>query len=272
MLSPGIVLMIIAGILSAGSARPTPQVLAHRGASGYAPETTLASYRMALQMKVDYLELDLQMTADGELVAIHDTTVDRTTNGKGPVGSKTLDQLKELDAGSWFNRVFPDKARNEYVGEKIPTLQEIIDLAKPTPAGLYIELKSPELYPPDFEAKLLSILRRNKFEQRVLVQSFNAHSVEKMKSLDAGIRTALLVGNLSGEPVGAALKVRANELAINYELLTPDIVKRARDNGLTIAVWTVDEVDAMKRMIELGVDRIITNYPDRLQALLKEIR
>lgn len=259
MLSLGVLLMIIGA---------TPQVIAHRGASGYAPETTLASYRMALQMKVDFLELDLQMTADGELVAIHDTLVDRTTNGRGAVGEKTLAELKALDAGSWFNRIFPDKARSEFAGEKIPTLQEIIELTKPTSAGLYIELKSPELYPPDFEAKLLSILRRNQFEKRVLVQSFNAHSIEKMKSLDAGVRTALLVRSLSIDPVEATLKVRANELAISFELLTPEIVKRARDNGLAITVWTVDEVDAMKRMIELGVDRIITNYPDRLQTLL----
>ena len=264
MLSLGNILMIIAGILSANL-----DVIAHRGASGYAPETTLASYRLALQMKVDYLELDLQMSADGELIAIHDTLVDRTTNSKGAVGEKTLAELKALDAGSWFNRVFPDKARSEYAGEKIPTLEEIIELTKPTTAGLYIELKSPELYPADFEARLLSILRRHKFEKRVLVQSFNARSIEKMKSLDAGIRTALLVSNQSIDPIEATLKVQANELAISYELLTPDIVKRARDKGLAITVWTVDEVDAMKRMIELGVDRIITNYPDRLQTLLK---
>ena len=264
MLSLGNILMIIAGILSANL-----DVIAHRGASGYAPETTLAAYRLALQMKVDYLELDLQMSADRELIAIHDTLVDRTTNGKGAVGEKTLAKLKALDAGSWFNRVFPDKARSEYAGEKIPTLEEIIELTKPTTAGLYIELKSPELYPADFEARLLSILRRHQFEKRVLVQSFNAHSIEKMKSLDAGIRTALLVSNQSIDPIEATLKVRANELAISYELLTPDIVKRARDKGLAITVWTVDEVDAMKRMIELGVDRIITNYPDRLQTLLK---
>jgi glycerophosphoryl diester phosphodiesterase len=261
MFSLGVLLMIIG---------PTPQVIAHRGASGYAPETTLASYRIALQMKVDYLELDLQMTADGELVAIHDTLVDRTTNGKGAVGEKTLAELKALDAGSWFNRLFADKARTEYVGEKIRTLQEIIDLTKPTSAGLYIELKSPELYPADFEARLLSILKRNQFEQRVVVQSFNAHSVEKMKSLDAGVRTAFLVKNLSIDPVEASLKVRANELAISYELLTTDIVKRARANGLAVTVWTVDEVDAMKRMIDLGVDRIITNYPDRLQRILSQ--
>jgi glycerophosphoryl diester phosphodiesterase len=261
MLSLGVLLMIIG---------TTPQVIAHRGASGYAPETTLASYRMALQMKVDYLELDLQMTADGELVAIHDTVVDRTTNGKGAVGEKTLAELKALDAGSWFNRLVPDRARSEYVGEKIPTLQEIIELTKPTSVGLYIELKSPELYPADFEAKLLNALKRNQFEKRVVVQSFNARSIEKMKALDAGVRTALLVRSLSIDPVEATLAVRANELAISYELLAPDVVKRARDNGLAITVWTVDEAEAMKRMTELGVDRIITNYPDRLQTLLSQ--
>src|SRR3989442_1668420 len=93
--------MIITGILLANK---LPQILAHRGASGWAPETTLAAYRLALEMKVDYLELDVHMTRDGEIVAIHDTTVDRTTGGKGAVGDFTLDQIKQLDAGSWFNK------------------------------------------------------------------------------------------------------------------------------------------------------------------------
>src|SRR5438093_1650322 len=149
--------MAFIGVLFANK---LPQVVAHRGASGWAPETTPASYRLALEMKADYLELDVQMTKDGEIVAIHDSLVDRTTNGKGAIGKITLAQLKELDAGSWFNRTYPEKASREFAGQRVPTLQEVIDLAKNSGAGLYIETKNPELYPPNFEAKLLDILRR----------------------------------------------------------------------------------------------------------------
>ena len=257
--------MAITGVLLANK---LPQVLAHRGASGWAPETTLAAYRLALEMKVDYLELDVHMTKDGEIVAIHDTTVDRTTGGKGAVGDFTLDQIKQLDAGSWFNKAHPDRARPEFAGQKIPTLQEVIDLARNTSAGLYIETKNPELYPPSFEAKLLEIIRLNSFEKRVMIQSFNALSVQKAKKLDASIPTALLIENIADDPVDAVLAAGANELAIHFKLLTPAILGKAQEKGLSVAVWTVDEVEDLKRMIWLGVERIITNYPDRLNRIL----
>ena len=245
-----------------------PQVLAHRGASGWAPETTLAAYRLALEMKVDYLELDVHMTKDGEIVAIHDTLVDRTTDGKGAVGDLTLAQIKQLDAGSWFNRAYPDRARPEFAGQKIPTLQEIIDLARHSSAGLYIETKNPEIYPPGFEAKVIEIIRFNRFEKRVMVQSFNAGSVQKTKKLDASVPTALLIEKIEDDPVDAVLAAGANELAIQFRLLTPAILRKAREKGLTVAVWTVDEAEDLKRMAGMGVERIITNYPDRLIRIL----
>jgi glycerophosphoryl diester phosphodiesterase len=245
-----------------------PQVLAHRGASGHAPETTLAAFRLALQMKADFLELDVQMSRDGEIVAIHDSSLDRTTNNKGPVAEKTLAQLRELDAGSWFNRAFPAKARPEYVGQRIPTLQEIIDLAKESPVSFYIETKSPELYPAEFEARLLDLLRRNRVHNRTIIQSFSAHSLEKVKALDPSIPTALLVETPEPDPVEAAARSGADELAIDYRLLNPEVAEKARNRGLTIAVWTVNEDEDLRRMIRLGVDRIITNYPDRLNRLL----
>jgi len=259
------VLTIVTGLLFSSK---SPQVVAHRGASGWAPETTPASYRLALEMKADYLELDVQMTKDGEIVAIHDALVDRTTNGKGAIGEITLAQLKELDAGSWFNRTYPEKASREFAGQRVPTLQEVIDLAKNSGAGLYIETKNPELYPPNFEAMLLDIVRRNGFEKRVMVQSFNGRSVQKVKELDAGIPTALLIEISKGDPVDDTLAAGANELAIEYKQLTPEILSKAQKRGLTVAVWTVDEEEDLRRMIHLGVQRIITNYPDRLNRLL----
>ena len=270
-LSRLLILTALASLALVGSAlsgKKLPQVLAHRGASGSAPETTLAAYRLALALKVDFLELDVQMSRDGQLVAIHDTLVDRTTDGKGAVGEMTLEQLRRLDAGSWFNRAFPDRARPEFAGERIPTLEEIIQLARPARAGLYIETKNPELYPADFETKIVDLVRRNHFEKRVVIQSFSARSIEKVKKLAPDVPTALLVETLQEDPVEATLRAGSRELAIKYNLLTPEIAARARGRGLALTVWTVDDEESMRRMIDLGVDRIITNVPERLNHLI----
>ncbi len=122
------------------------QVVGHRGASGYAPETTIASYRMAIQMGADYVETDVHRSRDGVLVAIHDAEVSRTTNGKGFVADHTLAELKALDAGSWFNNAFPEKARPDYIGLRVPALQEVMDVVQESSAGLFIEIKDPERY------------------------------------------------------------------------------------------------------------------------------
>lgn len=126
--------------------------IAHRGASGHAPENTMAAFEKAFEMKADYIEIDVQMTKDGELIAIHDTTVNRTTNGTGSVGDYTLEEIQQLDAGSWFGQ--------EFVGERIPTFEEIIDTYRGK-IGLLIELKSPELYPGVEEKVAEALMERN---------------------------------------------------------------------------------------------------------------
>ena len=180
----------------------------------------------------------------------------------------TLVELKGLDAGSWFNKMYPDRARPDYAGQKIPTLQEIMDLAKESTAGLYLETKNPELYPPHLESTVIQIIRRNGFEKRVVIQSFNPRSVERVKALDPSIPAALLIDALENDPVEATVKIHANEIAIDHNLVTRDIIQKAHERGLTVAVWTVDEHEDLKRMIALGVDTIITDYPDRLNRLL----
>ncbi len=243
------------------------QVIAHRGASGDAPETTLAAYRLALQIGVDGIEMDVHRLRDGVIVAIHDSDVKRTTNGKGQISELTLAELKALDAGSWFNKAFPKKARPEFVGLKVPTLQEIIDLAKESSVTLYIEAKDPERYAPDFETSLLSIIRSNQVEKRARLLSFSPQSISKIKSSDPSIRTTLLI-SAGKDPVGAALQVSADELAIRHDLATHSIVDTGHKNSLSISVWTVDRQADLQRMIRLGVDCIITNYPEQLNRLL----
>lgn len=249
---------------SAGKIR----VVAHRGASGYAPEITLASYQLALAMNVDYVEMDIHMLRDGTLVAIHDPDVRRTTNGKGRLSGLTLSELKSLDAGSWFNKKYPEKARPEFEGLKVPTLQEIFDLTGESSAGCYIEIKDPERYPADLESSLISLIRKNRLESRSRIISFSRQSIIKIKALDSRMYTGLLISRRGKNPVQAALEAGAEELAIRHDLAGAKIIGAAHDNGLSVSVWTVDQESDMERMIRLGIDVIITNYPDRLQKLL----
>jgi glycerophosphoryl diester phosphodiesterase len=246
------------------------QVVGHRGASGYAPETTIASYRMAIQMGADYVETDVHRSRDGVLVAIHDADVSRTTNGKGFVAEHTLAELKALDAGSWFNTAFPEKARPDYVGLRVPALQEVMDVIQESNAGLFIEIKDPERYQPDLESALLSLIRSSPMENRTRVLSFSVDSLRKIKELDASVPTVFLVAKSKSNPVQITLKIPANELGILHTQATAALVEEAHRSGILISVWTVDQPEDMKRMIALGVDRITTNYPDRLIQLIAD--
>jgi glycerophosphoryl diester phosphodiesterase len=259
------------------------QVVGHRGASGYAPETTIASYRMAIQMGADYVETDVHRSRDGILVAIHDAEVSRTTNGKGFVADHTLAELKALDAGSWFNKAFPERARPDYIGLRVPALQEVMDVVQETSAGLFIEIKEPERYQqlavshplsaisrqPDLESALISQIHSSHMENRTHILSFSADSLRKIKGLDASVPTAFLIAKPNENPVQATLDIPADELGILHTLATPALVEEAHRSGILISVWTVDHPEDMKRMIAMGVDRITTNYPDRLIRLLR---
>ena len=245
------------------------QVVGHRGASGYAPETTIASYRMAIQMGADYVETDVHRSRDGVLVAIHDAEISRTTNGKGFVADHTLAELQALDAGSWFNTAFPEKARPDYIGLRVPALQEVMGVVQESSAGLLIELKDPERYQPDLESALLSLIRSSPMENRIRVLSFSANSLRKIKELDASVPTVFLVAKPNNNPVQATLEIPADELGILHTQLTSALVEEAHRSGILISVWTVDQPEDMKRMIAMGVDRITTNYPDRLIRLLR---
>ena len=259
------------------------QVVGHRGASGYAPETTIASYRLAIQMGADHIETDVHRSRDGVLVAIHDADVSRTTNGKGFVADHTLAELKALDAGSWFNKAFPEKARPDYIGLRIPALQEVMDVAQENNAGLFIEIKDPERYQqsavsdqlsaishqPDLESTLLSLIHSSQMENHTHILSFSADSLCKIKKLDASVPTVFLVATQNENPVQATLEIPADELGILHTRATPALVEEAHRSGILISVWTVDQPEDMTRMIAMGVDRITTNYPDRLIQLMR---
>ncbi|WP_424960622.1 glycerophosphodiester phosphodiesterase [Macrococcus lamae] len=255
-------------------------VVAHRGASGYAPEHTFASYDLShYKMKADYIEVDLQMTKDGQLVAMHDETVDRTTNGTGLVKDFTLAELKKLDAGSWFNEKYPALARPEYAGQKVPTLDEVINRYG-TKAKYYIETKSPEVYP-GMEQQLLKVLNKHKLLKKsrlkkghVLIQSFSTESLIKVHQLNTAVSLVQLtdrgvVDTLTDQQL-RDLKSFVMGIGPNYKDLTVKNTKRLKSFGFVIHPYTVNTEADMRRLNSYGVDGVFTNYPDLYKRIVNE--
>ncbi|MGG1850512.1 glycerophosphodiester phosphodiesterase [Bacillus wiedmannii] len=245
--------------------------IAHRGASAYAPEHTIAAYKLGQQLRGDYIEIDLQMTKDGHLVAMHDETVNRTTNGTGLVKEHTLEEIKQLNAGSFFNEKHPSLAKKEFENANVPTLEEIIKTFGHN-ANYYIETKSPDEYP-SMEEKLLEIIKHYGINDKVIIQSFSEASLQKIHSLDVNIP---LVQLLPYKKVAQLTELEMKKyktycigLGMNYKYIDSTYVKRIKKHGLEVHPFTVDNETDMKKLILWGVDGMFTNYPDRLHSLLQ---
>ncbi|HDR6314831.1 glycerophosphodiester phosphodiesterase [Bacillus cereus] len=245
--------------------------IAHRGASAYAPEHTIAAYKLGQQLKGDYIEIDLQMTKDGYLVAMHDETINRTTNGTGLVKEYTLEEIKQLNAGSFFNEKHPSLAKKEFEGAKVPTLEEIIEMFGHN-ANYYIETKSPEEYP-GMEEKLLEIIKKDEISNKVIIQSFSEESLQKIHSLDVNIPLVQLLPYKKAAQL-TELEIKKYKtycigLGMNYKYIDSAYVKKIKKHGLEVHPFTVDNETDMKKLLLWGVDGIFTNYPDRLHSLLQ---
>lgn len=273
--------LVVAG-LTTGSvvAAKKKEVLnvAHRGASAYAPEHTLPSYKLGDKMKGDYIEIDLQMTQDGHLICMHDETLDRTTNGSDQVKDHTLAEIKKLDAGSWFNEKYPQYAKPEYAGQQVPTLDEVLEHFGPN-KKYYIETKAPHVYP-GMEEKLLETLERHRLLRKnslrkghVLIQSFSQESLLKVHRLNPDIPLVQLLSYPSPATITdeelAAVKSYAIGVGPNFQMVDREYVQKVRKHGLDIHPYTVNSKEDMKKLIDWGVTGMFTNHPDRLREVLK---
>ena len=245
------------------------KIIAHRGGSNLAPENTMAAFQNALDLGVDMIEIDIEQTIDSVVVVIHDTKVDRTTNGKGKVDSLTYSYIKTLDAGSWFNTRFK--------GEKISTLEEVLEAVNGK-ATVLIEIKSGDERYPGIEKRTVEAIQRFNAHSWTIVQSFNKKTVERVKILDNKIITYYLLGrNFMSYYHSLQAKNKKNKtqeflfdgIAVHYSMLNAASVDSVKQMGLGVFTWTVDEEDDMKKMIEFGVDGIITDSPDKLIGLIK---
>ncbi|MDQ3785263.1 MAG: glycerophosphodiester phosphodiesterase [Actinomycetota bacterium] len=253
--------------------------IAHRGASAYAPEHTVASYDLALELGADYIEQDLHMTADGMLVVLHDATLERTAWGtgsraRGAVASKTWAELRVCDVGSWFNLAFPYYARPEYEGMRILSLDQTLDRYGST-TRYYIETKTPDLYP-GMEEELLRVLKQHDlttpglYPWRVIVQSFSVGSLEKMHALDPSLPLIQLTLD-DGASIQNTLEAVASYavgIGVRTAVVSPGLIEDAHRHGLLVHAFTAFEYPEMTGLVELGVDGVFTDYPDRLDDVL----
>jgi glycerophosphoryl diester phosphodiesterase len=235
-------------------------VIAHRGASGHAPENTLAAFKKAIALGATFIETDLHLSRDARFVAIHDATLNRTTNGQGSVHDLTLTELRKLDAGSWFG--------SEYAGERIPTLEEILVFSKKNDVVFYLELKPGGSW--GGEHALIGALRESGEIPRAVVISFDASIVLGLRKIEPTLMTGLLYDGQIENPVEKAVEVGARQLLVRSDLVTPSLLIEARKRDLQVVCWTVNHPAHMRLLIAAGADGIMSDYPDRLVATLKK--
>ena len=212
------------------------KVWAHRGASAYAPENTLEAFLLAAEQGADGVELDVQLTKDGEMVVVHDEEIDRVSDGSGFVKDYTLAELKILN----FNKTHP-----EYQDVKIPTLREVYEALKPTGMTINVELKTGIFWYKDLEKKVLELTKEMEMEDRVIYSSFNHYSIAKILELDPKASTGILYADIIYDVVKMA-----------------DFLQQYVESDLAVHVWTVNDKAEIERLMEAGVDAVITNYPD----------
>jgi glycerophosphoryl diester phosphodiesterase len=233
--------------------------VAHRGASRYAPENTLAAFRLALEHGVPAVECDVRRTQDGHLVVIHDPAVDRTTDGHGAVGSLALESLRCLDAGRWFGP--------EFAGERIPLLDEVLDAIRGR-ALIQIEIKNDPVPSEGIEQQVAVAIRRHTMEDEVLVMSFDHRIIRELRSAAPRIATGIVYSARLVDPIAAGRAAAADALCVEWDYLGRDLVDVAHRAGLGVFVWTVDHEQDIRRCADLGVDGITSNDTRLIARLL----
>jgi glycerophosphoryl diester phosphodiesterase len=234
---------------------------------GYAPENTLLSFEEAVRRGADLLELDVQLSSDGEVVVMHDTSVDRTTDGTGLVRDLPWKKIKTFDAGAWFG---PDCAK-----QYVPSLAEVVDhfrkrkTTKQHLVGFIVELKTVRGSGGSLADAVMSLLQREDFLERCCVISFDAVALQEVRAAHKTVPTGLLFSEESEEGrLAQAKAIGAQALFPRKTWVSSQGVAAAHKAGLVVSTWTANTKNEMKRMMTCGVDAITTNFPDRLRSLM----
>ncbi len=240
-----------------------PLIIAHRGAAGEAPENTLAAFELAARQGAEGIEFDVHLSADGVPVVIHDARLDRTTSGSGWVSEHSLAVLKRLDAGSWFDRRHPARARPHYVGLRIPELSEALAWLCERKYLAFVEIKRGGNVYPGIETKVLAEIDRAGAAPLTTIISFDLATLRRIREMDPRIS----LGIDFTRPVSAIRRAReigAVSLLPHWAFASRRFIRRAHEAGIQVHVWPVNRPAAMRRKIFDGADGIVTNYPVRL--------
>ena len=233
-------------------------VIAHRGASSYAPENTLAAFDLALQLGVKHLECDVHASRDGQIVIIHDDTVDRTTNGTGRVTDYTLAELQKLDAGSWFGE--------QFAGEHIPTCEDILARYKGR-AHFHIEIKGRTAH---LAVWTVDLIRRHAMTDQVTITSFQIAPLQETRAYAPELPTGWLVPEASDAIIAQAQALGITQLCPRAPTITPALVQRLQTAGFVVRAWGVATEELMRQVVEAGAAGMTINFPDTLLTYLQQ--
>ena len=230
--------------------------IAHRGASSYAPENTFAAFDLAIVMGARHIELDVHLTSDGHVVVIHDDTVDRTTDGSGPVTNHTLAALQTLDAGSWL--------RHEFTGERIPTFDDVLDRYKGR-VHVHTEIKGQSAH---LSQRTVDLVRKHGMIREVTITSFQYARLEETRAYAPELTTGWLVADVTDAVIAQGRAVGVRQICPRANRVTPELVRRLHGEGFVVRAWGVASEDLMRQVVHAGADGMTVNFPDKLIAYL----
>ena len=230
-------------------------IFGHRGASAYAPMNTIPAFELAYEQGADGIELDVHLTKDGELIIVHDFTVDHTTNSEGLVTEKTLEVLKSLDAGSWFDKKF--------TGTRLPTLGEVFE-AVGDKLYINVEIKTLSRVSDGTEQAVATCIKKHNMSERVIVSSFNPMALKRFRAIAPEIPLGYLIHPATVSDISELVLQPDEYEALHplYEMIDDDYLAFAKENNLVINTWTVNKTDIALKMKSIGVHCIMSDYPD----------
>lgn len=220
----------------------------------------MAAFKKAVAVGATFIETDLQLSRDARFVAIHDDTVNRTTNGQGKVHDMTLGVLRQLDAGAWFG--------SEFAGERVPTLEEILEFSKKNDVVFYLELKPTGSW--GGEHALIGALRESGEVARAVVISFDHAILASLRKIEPTLMTGVLYDGQISDPLKVAVNIGARQIAVRGDLVTPHLIDEAHERDLQVVCWTVNHPAHIRLLMAAGVDGIMSDYPDRIIAAQKK--
>lgn len=245
-----------------------PAIIAHRGVSAYAPENTLAAFRMAMDVGAEGVEFDVRLAKDGVPVVIHDSGLLRTAKLKAKVSELTSKELSKVDVGSWFNRRYRRRAKPEFENETVPTLGQTLTLLKDLNGPIYIELKANASTFRNLSAAVCDVIRNSPLLPQIIIKSFKLASIPEVKHLLPGVQTAalfavdvMLIIRHREHIVTFASEFGADRISVHHSLVSAKLAGRAAEAGMPITVWTVDDPNWLTRHKKVEIDALITNDP-----------